>query len=113
MSLSWDKVYSAVTESTPPPRLLSSFPQTPWLRNTSSFANSFKHHKYVDDVLKEELGTMYIDIPGSYAAFFGDMADLETRPRLFSRNAKKAVIHSIVRRVGGTDGPKTQSRKTS
>jgi hypothetical protein len=35
------------------------------------------------------------------------------RPRLFSRNIEKAVIHSIVRRVGGTGGPKTQSRKTS
>jgi len=35
--LIWDKVYCAVTESTPPPRPLSSFPQTPWLRNTSSF----------------------------------------------------------------------------
>src|SRR5256885_1107336 len=36
----WDRVYDAVTESTPPPRPASSFPQTPWLRNTSSFANS-------------------------------------------------------------------------
>jgi hypothetical protein len=41
----------------PPPRPLSSFPQIPWLYNTSSFANSFEHRKYVDDVLKEELGT--------------------------------------------------------
>jgi hypothetical protein len=45
----------------------------------------------VDDVLKEELGTMYIDIPGFYAAFFGDVADLETRPRLFLRNAEKVL----------------------
>jgi hypothetical protein len=45
----WDKVYSAVTESAPPPRPLSSFQQTSWLRNTSSFANSFEHCKYVDD----------------------------------------------------------------
>jgi hypothetical protein len=55
---------------------------------------------------------MYIDTPGFYAAFFGGVAGLETAPRLFSRNAEKAVIHSIVRRVGGTDGLKTQSRKT-
>jgi len=67
----------------------------------------------VDDVLKEELGTIYVDIPGFYAVFFRDMVDLETRLRLFSRNVEKAVIHSIVRRLGGTDGPKTQSRKTS
>lgn len=47
--LIWDKVYSAVTESTLPPRPLSSFQQTPWLRNTSSFAHSFELRKYVDD----------------------------------------------------------------
>jgi hypothetical protein len=61
----------------------------------------------VDNVLKEELGTMYIDIPGFYAAFFGDVVDLETRLRLFLKNAEKAIIHFIVRRVGRTDGPKT------
>jgi hypothetical protein len=43
----------------------------------------------VDNILEEELGTMYIDIPGFYAIFFGDMADLETRPKLFSRNARR------------------------
>ncbi|KAK0621573.1 hypothetical protein B0T17DRAFT_295605 [Bombardia bombarda] len=53
----WDQVYNAVTESTPPPRpIASSLQQTPWLRNTSSFANSSEHRKYMDDVLKEELG---------------------------------------------------------
>ncbi|RMI96310.1 hypothetical protein CDV36_016325, partial [Fusarium kuroshium] len=57
-ALIWDQVYDAVTESTPPPRpIASSLQQTPWLRNTSSFANSSEHRKYVDDVLKEELGS--------------------------------------------------------
>ncbi|GKU12502.1 unnamed protein product, partial [Fusarium langsethiae] len=56
-ALIWNLVYDAVTESTPPPRVTaSSLQQTPWLRNTSSFANSSEHRKYVDDVLKEELG---------------------------------------------------------
>jgi hypothetical protein len=87
--LIWDKVYSAVTESTPPPHPLSSFPQTPWLRNTSSFANSFEHRKYVDDVLKEELGTMYIDIPGFYAAFFGNVADLETASKVVFKKCRE------------------------
>ena len=52
----WDKVYAFVTKSTPPIFPASSFQQTPWLRNTSSFVNSTEHRKYVDDVLKEELG---------------------------------------------------------
>ena len=72
----WDKVYAVVTESTPPPCLASSFQQTPWLRNTSSFANSTEHRKYVDDVLKEELGPMYVGVPGFSEAFFGKVAGL-------------------------------------
>jgi len=36
----------------------------------------------VDDILKEELGTIYIDIPGFYAAFFRGMADLETTSKV-------------------------------
>lgn len=63
-------------ESTPPLRLASSFQQTPWLRNTSSFANSTEHRKYVDDVLKEELGPMYVGVPGFSEAFLGKVVGL-------------------------------------
>src|SRR5207248_7926042 len=66
----WDAVYDAVTESTPPPRPPSSFPQTPWVRNTSSFANSTEHRKYVDGVLKEELGPLYVEVPDFFEAYF-------------------------------------------
>ncbi|KAF2470894.1 uncharacterized protein BDR25DRAFT_368570 [Lindgomyces ingoldianus] len=43
----------------------------------SSFANSTEHRKYVDDVLKEELGPMYVGIPGFFEAFFSEIAGLE------------------------------------
>ncbi|EDU46210.1 conserved hypothetical protein [Pyrenophora tritici-repentis Pt-1C-BFP] len=46
----WNAVYDAVTESTPPPRLTSSFQQTPLSINTGSFANSTEHRKHVDDL---------------------------------------------------------------
>ncbi|KAH7108768.1 hypothetical protein B0J11DRAFT_449461 [Dendryphion nanum] len=72
----WDKVYSAVAESTPPPRPTSSVQRTPWLRTTASFANSSEHLVHVDKVLKEELGPMYVDIPGFSEAFFGEVAGL-------------------------------------
>ena len=87
--LIWDNVYIAVTESTLPPRPLSSFPQTPWLCNTSSFANSFEHRKYMDDVLKEELGTIYINIPGFYTAFFGNIVDLETTSNVVFKKCRE------------------------
>jgi len=73
----WEKVYAIVTESTPPPRPLPFHVQTPHRRNTSSFANSSEHRKYVDDVLKEELGPLYVGIPGLYEAFFRGVEGLE------------------------------------
>jgi hypothetical protein len=73
----WNAVYNAVTESTPPPRPTSSFQQTPLSINTGSFANSAEHRKHVDDVLKEELGHLYVGIPGFFEAFFGDVPGLK------------------------------------
>ncbi|KAK3905920.1 hypothetical protein C8A05DRAFT_41199 [Staphylotrichum tortipilum] len=66
-SLIWERVYDA-------------------LRNTGSFANSSEHRKYMDNVLKEELGPMYIDLQplqGSaryiqdfHKAYFGSVPNL-------------------------------------
>ncbi|KAF2174640.1 hypothetical protein K469DRAFT_648104 [Zopfia rhizophila CBS 207.26] len=72
----WNRVYDAVTESTPPPRPTSSIQHTPWLHNTGSFANSTEHRKYVDSVLKEELGQLYVGVPGFSEAYFGEVASL-------------------------------------
>ncbi|KAM5361111.1 hypothetical protein ACJZ2D_013322 [Fusarium nematophilum] len=83
-ALIWKQVYDAVTESTPPPRpTASSLQQTPWLRNTSSFANSSEHRKYVDNVLKEELGPMYVGLHNFHDAYFGGVAGLETTSQAF------------------------------
>ncbi|RSL39791.1 hypothetical protein CEP51_016769, partial [Fusarium floridanum] len=77
-ALIWDQVYDAVTESSPPPRpIASSLQQTPWLRNTSSFANSSEHRKYVDDVLKEELGSMYVGLRHFHNTYFGGVVGLD------------------------------------
>lgn len=78
-ALIWYHVYNAVTESTPPPQSLpSSFPQIPLMRNTSSFANSSEHRKYVDAVLKEELGHIYVGLWNFHETFLGGVADLPT-----------------------------------
>lgn len=72
----WDTVYNAVTESTPPPRPITSLlQQTPWRRNTSSFANS-EYRKYVDAVLEEELGPLYAGLRGFHDAYFGHVEGL-------------------------------------
>ncbi|KAH8696886.1 hypothetical protein GQ44DRAFT_779472 [Phaeosphaeriaceae sp. PMI808] len=97
----WDRVYDAVTESTPPPRPPSSFQRTPRLRNTSSFANSTEHRKYVDEVLKEELGPMYVGIPGFFEVFFGEIAEPAART-VFERC--KAGDNPLYREESGWQG---------
>ncbi|EKJ73080.1 hypothetical protein FPSE_06693 [Fusarium pseudograminearum CS3096] len=77
----WDELYSAVTESTPPSSEIASSIQQ--LRNTSSFANSSEHRKYVDDVLKEELGAIDVGLPNFHNTYFGSVADLETTSQAF------------------------------
>lgn len=75
----WDQVYHAVAESTPPPRpIASSVQQTPWLHNTSSFANSSEYRLDVDRVLKLELGPLYVGLPHFRETYFGRVAGLET-----------------------------------
>ncbi|CRK29157.1 hypothetical protein HYQ45_015072 [Verticillium longisporum] len=88
--LIWRQVYGAVVESTPPPRpTASSLQQTPWLRNTSSFANSSEHRTHVDNVLKEELGPMYVGLRNFHDKYFGGVANLETGSRTFFEQCLK------------------------
>ncbi|KAF6802168.1 serine threonine-protein kinase sgk2 [Colletotrichum sojae] len=63
--------------------IVSSLQQTPWLHNTSSFANSSEHRRYVEGILKEELGTMYVGLPGFRDAYFGGVVGLEAASKQF------------------------------
>lgn len=88
-ALIWKEVYNAVTEPTPPPQpIASSLQQTPWLHNTSSFANSSEYRKDVDRVLRDELGVMFVGLPRFHETFFGQVADLQT--------ASKAVFKKCI-----------------
>lgn len=78
-ALIWKQVYAVVTETTPPPRTIaSSVQQTPLFRSTAGFANSSEYRKNVDRVLKEELGTLYVGMPGFYETFFGAVLNLKS-----------------------------------
>ncbi|OCK99848.1 uncharacterized protein K441DRAFT_537921, partial [Cenococcum geophilum 1.58] len=46
---------------------------TPYLYNISSFINSSKRREYIDYILKEELGPLYVGIPSLYKAFFKEV----------------------------------------
>ncbi|KAF4211370.1 hypothetical protein CNMCM5878_002704 [Aspergillus fumigatiaffinis] len=73
----WSKILAVLVESTPPPKRLPILDQTPFLHTTSSFVNSSEQRKHVDAVLKEELGSIYIGVPGFYEAYFSGIEGLE------------------------------------
>ncbi|KAG5300605.1 FunK1 protein kinase [Histoplasma ohiense] len=101
----WDKVYEAVTESTPPPRPVPSFQQTPWRYNTSSIVNSSEHRKYFDPVLKEELGNLYVDVPGFYEAFFPRIESLESTARVVLERCSEGEVPLYREGVGWREWP--------
>ena len=73
----WNQVYHAVTESTPPPRpVASSIQQTPSSRNMGGIVNSSERRKDTDDMLKVDLGPMYVDIPEFHEAILGSIRRL-------------------------------------
>ncbi|KKZ65096.1 hypothetical protein EMCG_01336 [[Emmonsia] crescens] len=100
-----------ISRATPPPRTISSIPQTPWLRNTSSFANSTEYRKYIDNVLKEELGELHVDIPGFFDAYFKDIPHLDAAARAIF-NKCKDVSNPLYDEEGGwRDWPEHAAEK--
>ncbi|GJC89526.1 hypothetical protein ColLi_12364 [Colletotrichum liriopes] len=74
----WNQAESVTAEITPPPRApASSLQQTPWLHTTNSFVNSSEHRKYVDGILKQELGAVSVGVPGFQDAYFHRVAGLQ------------------------------------
>jgi len=105
------KAYAAVIESTPPPRPQSHFFQTPYTRSTSSIVNSSEHRQYMDDVLREELGSIYIGIPEFHEAVFGKIQGLkETAEAVFQR-CKEGKIPLYHQDVGWRGWPKGAQEK--
>ena len=48
-----------------------------------------KYRKYVDYVLKEELGPLYVGIPGLYKAFFREVEGLKEASAAIFKKCKK------------------------
>lgn len=74
----WDHVYNAVTEPTPPPQTIpSSLQQTPSTQNTGSFVNSFERRQFMEKILKQELGSLYVGVPNFLDTFSRSVTDLK------------------------------------
>ncbi|KAE8400506.1 hypothetical protein BDV37DRAFT_274354 [Aspergillus pseudonomiae] len=107
----WDRIYSTVIESTPPPKLLPFFNQTPYLHTTSSFVNSSGHRKHVDAVLKEELGPIYIGIPQFYESFFRNIDGLEAAGNAVFQELREGDTPLYCDGSGWQDWPKSTQEK--
>ncbi|KAH7011997.1 hypothetical protein B0J12DRAFT_778670, partial [Macrophomina phaseolina] len=102
----WDRVYDAVAESTPPPRP-ASFPQTPSRSSTGNLVNSSELRKNIDEVLKKELGPIYVGIPGFYEAFFGRVAGLDATAREVFHKCRKGRNPLYSEKSGWRDWPES------
>ena len=74
--------------------------------------NSSEQRKYVDDVLKVELGSsLHVGVPGFYDAFFGDIADLETVAAAVFMKCQKGNNPSYNQDRGWRDWPEGAQEK--
>ncbi|KAB8213788.1 hypothetical protein BDV33DRAFT_49016 [Aspergillus novoparasiticus] len=71
-----------------PPRPPPYVEQTPYSCSTSMISNSHERRDDIDPVLKEELSSIYTDVPGFEEALFGGVKDLE--------KAGTAVFHRFI-----------------
>ena len=93
----WDRVYdvvtdsanNAVTESMPRGCHTPLCDQTPMSINTGSFLNTTGHRKYVDGVLKEKLGGMYVDVDGFFETLVEVMPGLKQAAKMVLDKCKE------------------------
>ncbi|MCJ1285804.1 hypothetical protein MMC26_005145 [Xylographa opegraphella] len=100
------KTYVAVTESTPPPRLQAHILHTPYTYNTSSVVDSSEQRQNMDDLLKEEMGPLYIDVPGFYEAFYGKISRLEENAGAVFQKCKEGDVPLYREGTGWSNWPK-------
>jgi hypothetical protein len=102
-----DALYDLITESTPPPRQLPYPHQTPISFNTGSFVNTSENRKHFDGALRDELNSsLYIDVPGFFDAFFGDVANLTSVADAVFRKCQGGKDPLYTEESGWRDWPK-------
>ncbi|KAL2809727.1 hypothetical protein BJX63DRAFT_434895 [Aspergillus granulosus] len=110
-SIVWEELYASIPESTPPlsaPKLVD---QTPHRRATSSVVNSSEFRYYFDNILKEELSSVYIDVPGFHDAFFGQIQGLQDTAAAVFAKCKEGENPLFTEDIGWCDWPADAKEK--
>ncbi|PYI29630.1 hypothetical protein BP00DRAFT_458436 [Aspergillus indologenus CBS 114.80] len=107
----WRKAYAVVVEPTPPPRPLPFVGQTPYLHTISSFVNSSEYRRYVDTVLKGELGSIYIDVQNFAEVFLGDINGVEATSAMIMRRCTEGDEPLYHTSSGWRDWPQSTQEK--
>ncbi|KAL2813163.1 hypothetical protein BJX63DRAFT_443206 [Aspergillus granulosus] len=112
-SIIWDQLYTIVRESTPPP--LPSAPQlldqTSCLRTTSSLINSSEYRSNFDDILEEELVSIYIGVSGFHDAFFGQIQGLQDTAAAVFAKCKEGENPLFTKDIGWSGWPADAKEK--
>lgn len=107
----WDRVYTVLIEATPPPKPAPIPDQTPHSHTTGSFVNSSEQRKYTDAVLRQELGSIYIGVPGFFDAFFHNVDGLEETAGIILQRCKHGDDALYNDKTGWRDWPKNAQEK--
>lgn len=65
----------------------------------------------MDDLLKEEMGPLYVGIPGFYETFYGKIPDLEENAVAMFDKCQEADVPLYREDIGWTDWPKDAREK--
>ncbi|PLB43857.1 hypothetical protein P170DRAFT_418244 [Aspergillus steynii IBT 23096] len=93
----WDRVYAVIVEVAPPPKLVAFPDQTSYSHTTSSFVNSSEQRKYTDAVLRQELGSIFVGVPGFFEVFYHGIEGLQTKAEAVLQECKRgdnALFHN-------------------
>ncbi|KEF50881.1 uncharacterized protein A1O9_13062, partial [Exophiala aquamarina CBS 119918] len=105
------EAYAAVTESTPPPRPQTHALQTPYTHSTSSIVNSSEHRQNIDDVLKGELGAIYIGVLEFREVVFGKVQGLKENAEAIFQKCQEGEDPLYHQETGWRDWPRGAQEK--
>ncbi|PKY06361.1 hypothetical protein P168DRAFT_279806 [Aspergillus campestris IBT 28561] len=105
----WRKAYSAAINRTPPPRPVVTRNEASSSPTMWPMADSFEYERRADAMLEQELGSMYIDVPGFFDAYLGRAEEVETAAATIMRSFGEDSIYD--NSMGWTDWPRAAQKQ--
>ncbi|KAL2803187.1 hypothetical protein BJX63DRAFT_437204 [Aspergillus granulosus] len=107
----WKQLYTILPESTPPPSAAKLVDQTPHQHATSSLVNSSEFRYNFNNILREELSSVYIGVPGFHNAFFSQIQGLQDTAAAVFAKCKEGENPLFTKDIGWSGWPADAKEK--